>query len=48
MLKLPAVKLAVSFHFCISDFNKIQTEIAVMLKTHFSESFYKLKSTVKV
>ena len=39
MFKLPDVKRAVSFpHFYISDVNKIQVKIPVMLKIHFSES----------
>ena len=49
LLKLRAAKLLVSFHhFCISGVNKVQTKIAVTLKIHFSESYYKTKSTVDV
>ena len=49
MLKLRIVKLAFSIrHFCISDVNKIQTKIAVILKVPFSESYYKMKATVEV
>ena len=49
MFKLPAIKLAVSFHhFCISDVNKTQTKIAVLLNIHFLKSYCKLKITVEV
>ena len=49
MLKLQTVKHIVLFHhFCISDIDKIRKKIAVVLKIHFSESYYKLKSRVEV
>ena len=47
MFKLPDVKRAVSFpHFYISDVNKIQKKIPVMLKIHFSESLELFNSPI--